>query len=120
MCHAKFDIDNTVMRVVELLFKDSTWCLTNEPCATRYNDTEVEDIACLHMQKRENPYPVINIFDNAVEATINKVSIITDTVHAPRKDGNKTYTNTITDGMIFTFTDGHELRFERYDNFIEG
>lgn len=45
---------------------------------------------------------------------------MTDTVYASKEDGTDTFINTITTGIVFTFSDKHELGFERYDDFIEG
>lgn len=120
MRHSEPIVTTTVMCVVEFVFEDSTYCLTNEQYPIRYYQAEIEDIACLHMHEGENPYDVINIHNHDVGAVIEKVSIVTDTVHATMKDGSESYTNSITDGVIFTFSDGRELGFERFCEFIEG
>ena len=118
--HDTFDVDNTVMCVVELVFDDSTYCIINSLDAIRYYSCPVEDIPCFHIHEGPNPYDIIKLIDDAVEASIEKISIVTDTVNAIKKDGTDTFINTITSGVIFTFSDKHELGFERYSDFIEG
>ena len=120
MRHETFTVSNTVMCVVEFDFEGSTYSLIASIDAIRYYNASVEDISCFHVIEGPNPYDVIKLIDDAVEATIEKISIVTDTVNASKKDGTDTFINAITTGVILTFTDGHELGFERYDDFIEG
>ena len=120
MRHEKFDVDTTVMCVVELVFDTSTFCIINNLDVIRYYSCPVEDIPSFHIHKGTNPYNMIKLIDDAVEADIEKISIVTDTVTAIKKDGTEAFINTITSGIIFTFLDGHELGFERYSEFIEG
>lgn len=118
--HEEFAVSNTVMCVVELDFKDESYCLVANLDAIRYYNAPVEDVSCFHMYANSNPYDMIKLIDDAVESDIEKISIVADTVHASKKDGTITFVNTITTGVIFTFSDKHELGFERYDDFIEG
>lgn len=120
MRHETFTVSNTVMCVVEFDFEDSTYSLIASIDAIRYYNAPVEDISCFHVIEGPNPYDVIKLIDDAVESRVEKITVVTDIVHASSKDGTATYVNTITTGVIFTFTDGHELGFERYDDFIEG
>lgn len=120
MRHDTFDVDSTVMCVVELDFGSSTYCIINNLDVIRYYSCPVEDIPCFHIHEGTSPYDMIKLIDDAIEATIDRISIVTDTVNAIKKDGTETFINTITSGVIFTFSDGHELGFERYSDFIEG
>lgn len=50
-----------------------------------YFDAEVKGVVCLYIQGWKNPYLIINVYDHDIGTTIEKVSIVTATVHATLK-----------------------------------